>query len=291
VRFGFVDAEKAQYPVGVLCRALNVSRSGYYQWLRRPACERDRQDEQLSVSINASHRRSRRRYGSPRIHRDLRAQGIRVGRKRIERIMRERGIVARRKRRFRKTTDSNHPFPTAPNVVSRCFQVERPNTIWAGDITYVWTEEGWLYLAVILDLFSRRVVGWAVDDTLDRRLALAALDRALAARRPPPGLVHHSDRGSQYASHDYRNSLSQRGLICSMSRKGDCWDNAVVESFFSTIKAELLDDDTWPSKAAAENAIAAYIDGFYNLTRRHSTLDYVSPAEFELRFQVAALAA
>ncbi len=291
MRFGFVEAEKAQYPVGVLCRVLNVSRSGYYQWLRRPASERDRQDEQLSVSIKASHQRSQRRYGSPRVHRDLRAQGIRVGRKRVERIMRQQGLVARRKRRFRKTTDSNHPFPTAPNVVSRHFQVEQPNTVWAGDITYVWTEEGWLYLAVILDLFSRRVVGWAVDDTLDRRLPLGALDRALHARRPAPGLVHHSDRGSQYASDDYRSALRRRGLVCSMSRKGDCWDNAVVESFFSTIKAELLDETAWPSRRAAETAIAAYIDGFYNLTRRHSTLDYLSPSEFELRSHVAALAA
>jgi putative transposase len=291
VRFGVVDAEKAQFPVGVLCRVLGVSRSGYYEWLRRPASERARQDEQLSVSIKASHRRSRRRYGSPRVHRDLRAQGIRVGCKRVERIMREQGIVARRKRRFRKTTDSRHSFPTAPNVVSRQFRVGQPNRVWAGDITYVWTQEGWLYLAVVLDLFSRRVVGWAVDDTLDRRLALGALERALNARRPAPGTIHHSDRGSQYASQDYRDALRTRGLVRSMSRKGDCWDNAVVESFFSTIKAELLDETAWPSRRAAEGAIAEYIDGFYNLTRRHSTLDYLSPAEFELRFQVAAFAA
>jgi transposase InsO family protein len=176
-------------------------------------------------------------------------------------------------------------------VVDRRFRVEQPNTVWAGDITYVWTEEGWLYLAVILDLFSRRVVGWAVDETLDRRLALGALDRALNARRPAPGLVHHSDRGSQYASQDYRDSLRKRGFVCSMSRKGDCWDNAVVESFFSSIKAELLDETSWPSRRAAESAIAEYIDGFYNLTRRHSTLDYLSPAEFEFRSHVAALAA
>ena len=198
--------------------------------------------------------------------------------------MRQEGIAARKKRRFRKTTDSNHPHPIAPNVLARNFTVELPDTAWVTDVTYVWTHEGWLYLAAILDLFSRRVVGWAASANNDRTLAISALDRATSARAPAAGLVHHSDRGSVYASGDYGDALTSIGAVKSMSRKGDCWDNAVAESFFATIKGEMIDHEDYQTRAAAIAAIGNYIDGFYNPCRRHSSIGYVSPIEFELKF-------
>ena len=239
----------------------------------------------------AIHRRSRRTYGSPRVHADLRAKGRRVGKKRVERLMRKNGLAAQRKRRFRRTTDSNHDGPIAPNVLERQFVQEAPNTVWVTDVTYIFTAEGWLYLAVMLDLFSRRVVGWATSDTNDRFLALDALYRSLRARRPQTGLVHHSDRGSPYASEDYRDALRDRGITASMSRTGDCWDNAVAESFFATLKGELVDHERYATRTAAVASIGDYIESFYNIERRHSHLGYVSPIEYELRSQSAALAA
>jgi len=283
VRFAFIHEEKASYPIGVLCILLEVSRSGYYAWATRPASARDKSDAQLAVEITTTHQRSRSAYGSPRIHRDLRARGIRVGKKRVERLMQEHGIVAKRKRRFRRTTDSKHSQPIAPNVLERQFDAALPNTVWVTDVTYIWTFEGWLYLAVILDLFSRRIVGWATSENNDRHLALDALQRALASRRPGPGLLHHSDRASTYASEDYRNALVTNGMIASMSRKGDCWDNAVAESFFATLRAELVDHEIYATRRSAVASIADYIDAFYNTERRHSSIDYVSPIEFELK--------
>ena len=262
----------------------DVSCSGYYAWKGRPVAPRATEDAELVIEIKAAHKAGRGAYGSPRVHRELRAQGRRIGRKRVERLMRQEGIVARKKRRFRKTTDSNHPHPIAPNVLERHFDVELPNTAWVTDVTYVWTYEGWLYLAVILDLFSRRVVGWAASANNDRALALGALDRAIATRIPLLGLIHHSDRGSVYASADYGDALTKIGAVKSMSRKGDCWDNAVAESFFATIKGEMIDHEDYLTRSAAIAAIADYIDGFYNPCRRHSALDYVSPIEFELKF-------
>jgi putative transposase len=284
VKFAFIDAEKARWPVAVQCDVLGVSRSGYYAWKRRPEAPRVSEDAELMAEIKAAHKTGRGAYGSPRVHRELRAKGRRVGRKRVERLMRREGIAGRRKRRFRKTTDSNHPDPIAPNVLERHFDVELPNTAWVTDVTYVWTFEGWLYLAVILDLFSRRVVGWSASANNDRALALSALDRATTARAPAPGMVHHSDRGSVYASADYSEALTKLGAVKSMSRKGDCWDNAVAESFFATIKGEMIDHEDYPTRAAAIAAIADYIEAFYNPCRRHSALDYVSPIEFELKF-------
>lgn len=284
MKYAFIDAEKAQWPVDVQCDALGVSRSGYYAWNGRPAAPRAEQDEELVDEIKAAYEAGRGTYGSPRVHRELRAKGRRIGKKRVERLMRQHGIAARRKRRFRRTTDSNHSHPIAPNVLDRNFEVELPNTAWVTDVTYVWTHEGWLYLAVILDLFSRRVVGWAVSANNDRALALGALDRAVSARTPAEGLVHHSDRGSVYASDDYGEGLTKIGAIKSMSRKGDCWDNAVAESFFATIKGEMIDHEDYLTRSAAIAAIADYIDGFYNPCRRHSAIDYVSPIEFELKF-------
>jgi transposase InsO family protein len=291
VRFAFVAVEKANYPIEILCRVLQVSRSGYYAWARRPPSTRSRQDARLAVEVAVAHKRSRGSYGSPRVYHELRARGMRHGRKRIERLMREQGLQARRKRRFRKTTDSRHSFPTARNVLARNFMVDRADAVWVGDITYVWTGEGWLYLAALLDLFSRRVVGWAVRETLETALALEALDRALATRRPAPGLLHHTDRGCQYASHAYAARLGANGISASMSRVGDCWDNAVAESFFATLKGELVDLVEFRTRAEAIAALADYIENFYNCQRRHSSLGYCSPVEFELRAQITQLAA
>jgi putative transposase len=291
VRFEFIDAEKAHYPIDVLCAALEVSRSGYYAWKGRPPPARTAADEQLGVEIAAIHRRSRGTYGSPRVHAELRAKDRRVSKKRVARVMRDKKLAARRKRQFRRTTDSNHDSPIAPNVLERNFEQEAPNKAWVTDVTYIFTAEGWLYLAVMVDLFSRRVVGWATSDTNDRLLALDALYQALRARRPGAGLVHHSDRGSPYASEDYRKALRDRGITASMSRTGDCWDNAVAESFFATLKGELVDHERYATRTAAVASIGDYIERFYNPQRRHSHLGYVSPIEFELRSQTAAIAA
>jgi len=290
--FQLVDAEKAHHPVRVLCTALGVAQSGFYAWRRRPPAARAASDEQLAVEIAATHAKSTWRYGSPRIHRALRKKGIRVGRKRVARVMRENGIVGRLKRRFQVTTDSNHPNPIAPNLVARDFAPEAVNKVWAGDVTYIATSEGWAYLAVLLDLFSRRVVGWAISANNDTALALAALRRAVRGRHfVPAGLLHHTDRGSPYASDDYRDALASYAMIASMSRKGDCWDNAPSESFFATLRAELIDDERYLTASAAEISIGDYIENFYNVERLHSTLDYVSPIEFELKARVVIIAA
>jgi len=292
VRFELVDAEKAHYPVEVLCEVLEVSRSGFYAWKKRPPSLRAKADAQLAVEIAATHAKSRSRYGSPRVHQALRRKGIKVGKKRVERLMRAKSIVARQKRRFRRTTESNHASPIAPNLVAREFEQPAPNKVWAGDVTYIWTDEGWAYLAVLLDLFSRRVVGWSISETNDTALALAALQRAVAGRHHvPPGLVHHTDRGSPYASEEYRHALADYSMLASMSRKGDCWDNAVSESFFATLRAELVDYERYPTRGAAERSIGDYIERFYNLERLHSYLDYVSPVEFELKAQTHQIAA
>jgi putative transposase len=282
VTFARVDAEKAVWPIAIQCEALGISRSGYYAWKGRPDASRAKADAELVVEIKAAHKTGRGAYGSPRVHRELRANGRRVGKKRVERLMRQEGIVAKKKRRFRRTTDSNHPDPIAPNILERGFEVALPNTAWVTDVTYVWTHEGWLYLAAILDLYSRRVVGWAASACNDRALALDALARATSTRKPGAGLLHHSDRGSVYASGDYGEALTKIGAIKSMSRKGDCWDNAVAESFFATIKGEMIDHEEYETRVEAIAAIDDYIDAFYNTRRRHSTIGYVSPVEFEM---------
>jgi transposase InsO family protein len=290
--FELVDAEKANYPITVLCDVLEVSRSGFYAMKTRPPSARAKGDVLLTVEIAAAHGKSGKRYGSPRVHRALRRKGVRVGKKRVERLMRDRGLEGRRKRPFRRTTDSTHASPIAPNVVARDFEPELPNQVWAGDVTYIATAEGWSYLAVLLDLYSRRVVGWAMSASNDTALALAALQQAIRCRHLlMPGLVHHTDRGSPYASDDYRAALTRYGMVASMSRKGDCWDNAVAESFFATLRAELVDDERYCSRGVAETSVGNYIDSFYNVERLHSHLDYVSPIEFELKAHVAAIAA
>ena len=291
MKFGFIKAQEVAFSVKAMCQVLGVSRSGYYSWKERPAAGADAKTASLSTEIVAAHRRSRGNYGSPRIHRELRAKGIRVSRKRIERLMRENGLQGAQKRRFRCTTNSRHALPIAPNRLDRNFNPAEANRVWAGDVTYIATEQGWLYLAVILDLFSRRVVGWSVSSTNDTKLAQEALQRALVARRPALGLLHHTDRGSPYASLAYTAILRQNGVVASMSRAGDCYDNAVAESFFGTLKAELVRGCVYPSRVVATAAIADYIEKFYNPQRRHSHLQYLSPVEFELRSQIAAFAA
>jgi len=288
VKFAFIAAEKAIWPVAWMCRKLGVSRSGFYAFQSRRDCPRAVEDGRLRALVAVAHEAGRRTYGSPRIHRELRdVHGIRIGRNRLMRLMRKEGIrgVSRRRRRVC-TTDSRHSFPVAPNRLMRDFRAEAPNRRWVGDITYLRTEQGWLYLAVILDLFSRYVVGWATSHTIDRRLVLEALQMANDQRRPAAGLLHHTDQGSQYASTDYQVALGAEGFICSMSRRGDCYDNAVVESFFGTLKVEL--GDTFDTPELARRALFDYIEIFYNRVRRHSSLGYISPAQCEDGFLTAS---
>lgn len=287
-----IRAEKASFPVAFMCRQLGLSPSGYYAWERRGVSRRRQEDEGLIPKIRESHRASRGTYGSPRIYDDLKDQGETVGRHRIARLMRENGITARPLKRFRKTTDSNHDLPVAPNLLKRNFEAARPNQVWVGDITYIWTGSGWTYLAVIVDLFSRRVVGWALDDNMRAKLVLKALEKAVGLRQLERGLIFHSDRGSQYASAAYQKALAAAGITPSMSRKGDCWDNAVAESFFSTLKRELVSKCYWLNKKAVQMAIHEYIEAFYNGRRKHSTNGNLSPVEYERCFQChAAMAA
>jgi transposase InsO family protein len=273
-----------------LCAALKVSRSGYYAWTRRPPSNRAVGDAKLIPVIRACYAKSRATYGSPRILRDLRALDYRIARKRVARLMRQEGLSARPPRRYRATTDSKHTLPVAPNVVARRFHADGPNRVWVTDMTYVWTWEGWLFLAAIVDVFSRRIVGWAIADHLRTELPLEALGMALGIRQPPQGLVHHSDRGCQYASDLYRSELAARGIVCSMSRVGDCGDNAVAESFFATLKTELVYRRPWPTKHEARTAIHDYIGAFYNPHRRHSSLGYVSPMDYERQHAAGAAA-
>jgi putative transposase len=286
VKFAFIAAREVAFPVSTMCRILGVTRSGFYAWRKRPKPARVRRDAQLAATVAAVHQRSRRTYGSPRVHRELKARGVRVGKKRVERLMRENGLQGRRKRRSKRTTDSRHGGPIAPNLLARRFRVSEANRVWVTDVTAIATDEGWLYLAPMLDLHSRRVLAWAASEHNDTALALEVLRGAIRLRRPPPGWLHHSDRGSPYASDDYRAELRTCGARQSMSRKGDCWDNAVAESFFATLRAELVDHVRFPTREAAMRAIGDYIDNFYNVERRHSHLDYLNPIEFELRSQL-----
>jgi putative transposase len=281
MKFQFIDAAKEDFPVTRLCQVLGVSQSGYFAWRSRPASCHQREDLVLLAHIRSAFARSHGTYGSPRMTRELQDDGLNVGRRRTARLMRENGLKARQTRRFKRTTDSHHAFPVAPNLLEQNFSAERPNQKWAADISYVWTCEGWLYLAVILDLFARRVVGWAVSDRLHQELALEALHKAVAVRRPSAGLIHHTDRGSQYCSLAYQAELRRHNIRISMSGKGNCFDNAVVETFFKTLKSELVWRTVFQTRAEAKDAIGRYIDGFYNPVRRHSTLDFVSPVQFE----------
>jgi putative transposase len=281
MRFKLIDRAKKDFPVQRLCRVLGVSQSGYFAWKGRPSSRRQREDMVLLAHVRSAFALSNGTYGSPRMTRELREQGLAVSRRRTARLMRDNGLCARQKRRFKRTTDSEHSWPIAPNLLDQDFAATAPNQKWGADISYIWTREGWFYLAVVMDLFSRRIIGWSVSDRLHRDLALAALRQALASRRPTPGLICHSDRGSQYCSIDYQRQLRGHGVHISMSGKGNCFDNAMVETFFKTLKSELVWRTVFLTRKAAEAAISRYIDGFYNPVRRHSSLDFISPAAFE----------
>lgn len=282
MKFTWIAAERAVWPVRRMCRVLGVSASGFYAWLVREESPRAKEDRRLGILIKAYFDRSRGNYGSPRVHRELCDGGHRVGRNRVIRLMRAQKLRGRARRRFATTTDSKHSLPAAPNLLARDFTASKPNERWVGDVTYLRTPMGFLYLATIIDLFSRMVVGWALSAVNDRRVVLRALDAAVRRRRPRHGLLHHTDRGSTYASEDYQKELDSLGLTCSMSRRGNCLDNAAMESWHSTLKAELGED--FESPADAHHKLFDYIEVFYNGQRMHSTLGYVSPREFERRF-------
>ena len=280
MKFAWIGTEKASYPLTKLCRWLGVTRSGFYAWRERPESTHAREDRRLRVLIQASFEESEHRYGSPRVHRDLFEQDIRVSRKRVIRLMQEESLKARVRKRFRGTTQSDHGQPVADNLLDRDFTAEAPNQRWVGDTTeFLIGQSGKLYLAVILDLFSRFAVGWAISAANDRHLALEALEMALQRRCPDDGLLHHSDRGSPYASADYQTILAAHGITCSMSRRGDVYDNAVMEAFFSTVKME--QGDRFETADEAQRKLFKYLEVFYNQRRRHSTIGYVSPAVYE----------
>jgi putative transposase len=284
MRFRFIEDRRADYPVQIMCRVLGVSPAGYYAWRSRPESPRAASNRELLENIKRVHRDSHGRYGSPRIHVELKAQGHHASRGRIERQMRHHGIraISAGPRRCR-TTDSGHGFPIAPNLLGRNFSTAMRNQVWLADITFVWTGQGWLYLAAIMDLYSRRIVGWAMDDHLRAELPLAALRMAIKGQRPHPGLIHHSDRGTQYASTEYRQALQAAGFRPSMSRRADCYDNAPMESFFHTLKTELIHHRQYATRDEAQRDIFAYVEGFYNQYRRHSAIGYISPVEMELK--------
>jgi putative transposase len=274
-------AEKAHFPVAFMCRELEVTRGGFYAWSRRGPSKRAAADRKLLPHVRTAFERGRGSYGSPSVLRELRAAGHRVGRRRVARIMREDGLRARTPRRYVQTTQSRHDFRVAPNTLARQFSPDAPDKVWAADITYVATRKGWLYLAVVIDLFSRRVVGWATSNCIDQELAIDALERAFTERTPGPGLLHHSDRGVQYAADIYQQLLCTFEARGSMSRKGNCWDNAVVESFFASLKRELVYGADFDDHDSANAALFEYIEVFYNRQRRHTSLDYLSPVQYE----------
>lgn len=281
MRYQFIQAEKANYPIEVLCRVLHVARSGFYAWCRRGESVRHRQNAWLLTHIRACARASQGRYGSPRIHHDLGAQGIHVGRHRVARLMRVHGIRSLCRPRRPRASRAVPPELAAANHLQRAFAATAPNQKWAGDLTYIPTREGWLYLAVLMDLYSRRIIGWAMDDRMTSALTSKALEMALQHRGVPTGLLHHSDRGCQYAATVYQQRLLALNIQCSMSRPGNCWDNAVVESFFATLKTELIHQRPYATRHDARAEIFAYVEGFYNRRRRHSSLGYRSPIDFE----------
>ncbi len=280
-QYRFIQAHQASYAIVILCRVLGVARAGYYAWLRRGVSTREQADQELTGKITTVYQDSRQTYGSPRVHAALRAAGVHCGRKRVARLMRQAALTGCRARRRTRTTRSDPSHAPAPNLVERRFTVAHPDQLWVGDITFVPTWEGWLYLAVLIDACSRRVIGWAMADHLGGDLTRAALTMALERRRPGTGLIQHTDRGSQYTARAYQTLLTAHGVNASMSRTGDCYDNALAESFFATLKTELIDRQPWPTRRLAQRAIFDWIEGFYNRQRLHSALGYLSPAAFE----------
>ena len=283
MRFQRIDAAQKEVPIQRLRKVLDISPSGDVAWKNRPASARRRGDPVLLAHVRSAFTLSHETYGSPRMMHELREQGLVVGRRRVARLMRENGIKARQPRRFRRTTDSQHAFPVAPNRLDQDFTATASDETWAADLSYIWTREGWLYLAVVIDLYVRRVVGWAAGDRLHKELALTALQQVMVMQRPEAGLLQHSDRGSQGCSTEYQAELRRHGIVISMSGRGNCYDNAMVETFSKTLKSELVWQTTFQTRAEATEALARYIDGFYNPRRRHSALGFVSPVQFEKR--------
>jgi putative transposase len=290
MKFSFIHAEKALFSVTTLCRLLGVTRQGYYAFAKRPASARVQDELSIRERLKVLHTESDGTYGSPRMLKALQNEGVRVGKRRIERALRSMGLQGRQRRRWRVTTRANPTHPVVDNALARNFTASRPDEKWVTDISYVWTDEGWCYLATILDLFSRAVVGWALDTTLSTRLPLAALEMALRRRKPRSGLLHHSDRGCQYTSADYRNALADAGIAVSMSRRGNCWDNAVAESFFATLKTELVYRRSWLTRADLRTAVFQYIEVFYNRRRLHSSIGFKSPAQLESEYALGRAA-
>ena len=283
MRYRFIDEHHSRWPIALQCEVLQVSRSGFYGWRKRPPSARHQRQQVLLEEIRQVHADSRTNYGSPRVHAELVARGQACNRKTVAKLMRNAGIRSRSRKRFRvQTTDSNHRRPVAENLLNRNFRPATANQTWVADITYVPTDEGWLYLAAVLDLYSRKIVGWSMSTTIDSRLVVDALEMAVQRQRPPVGLIVHSDRGVQYASEHYQRTLTRHGLLCSMSRKANCWDNAPMESFFATLKTELVHHERYSSRAAARQSVFEYVEVFYNRVRRHSSLGYLSPHDFEL---------
>ena len=281
MKFRFIEACRDQWPVTVLCDVLQVSVAGYYAWRERPLSDQQQRRDALLVEIQAVHQEVKARYGSPRIHAELLARGQTCCVNTVAKLMKQHDITAKTVRKFRHTTDSNHDLPVAENLLNRQFDPASPNESWLADITYIPTREGWLYLAAVEDLYSRMVVGWSMADHMESRLVVDALEMAVQRRWPDEGLLAHSDRGSQYASEHYQLLLAKHGITCSMSRRADCWDNAPMESFFASLKKELVHDAHFATRAEARAALFEYIEVFYNGQRRHSSLGYVSPAEYE----------
>jgi putative transposase len=293
VKFRFMAAEKASYPLALMCRVLDVSRSGFYAWQSRKTSDRELRNQALKVRIHDLHQRSRRIYGSPRIQLALKEEGISTSRKRVASLMREEGLRGRKGRKPARKTSSLPDAPAAPNLLKRNFTTSAPNRVWVTDVTAIWTREGWLYLAVVLDLYSRKVVGWSMQNSPTLELCMSALQMAIDDRRPEKGLIHHSDRGSQYTSHAYQQMLSAHGMVCSMSRRANCWDNAVAESFFATLKVEIGVDGHrgFTSREQAKSEVFRYIEGFYNRVRMHSAIGNTSPTKYEMTQPRGMLAA
>jgi putative transposase len=283
MRFAWIQGHQDDWPIEVLCEVLNVTRGGYYDWMSQPdPTPTQRRQEELLERIRAAYETSRQTYGSPRITAELNSGGVRACRNTVAKCMQKAGLRPRRRRKFvPTTTDSNHDLPIAPNRLDRDFAAAAPNRKWVCDLTYIWTDQGWLYLATVMDLFSRRIVGWSMQDHLRTSLTSQALMMALQARRPQPGLLHHSDRGVQYASEEYQRLLKTHGMVCSMSRTGDCYDNAAAESFFATLKRELINGKRYATLEEAKRDLFEWIEVFYNRQRLHSALEYVSPEAFE----------
>ena len=281
MRFAFIDAWKERWPIALLCKTMQVTSRGFRAWRTRPMSQRQRDDMVLLAHIRELHGLVLGSYGRPRMTEELKELGLCVGHRRVGRLMKQNGIRIVRTRKYKATTDSNHTFNIAPNLLDQDFSASEPNQKWAGDISYIWTREGWLYLAVIIDLYSRRVIGWAVSNRMKKDLAIRALNMAINLRQPPPGCIHHTDRGSQYCSHDYQKALRKQGFQISMSGKGNCFDNAAVETFFKSLKAELIWRRSWNTRRETQAALFEYINGFYNPRRRHSALGWKSPLAFE----------